>query len=418
VLAVLGGVTGCFLDTRGSAGNVSDSGVSDDAAISDASWSPDGEVDSGADSAQDPDVNGEADVEAGTDGGGDAEADTDGGDGGCTWSHQLKLEFDNAGQSEDLLYFPILVVLNSSRIDYALTMNAGQDIRFIDADLETELPYQIETWDESGDSHIWVAVPRIDALSTTDHIWLHYGNQSATDHQNASGTWDTSHTGVWHLNADLLDSTTSGHHGTDVGSADAPGLFGKCRQFDGAGAGVNFGTTPGSHPDLTFALWFRTDREDKFQRPIEKRSSAGLNGWSVLMRPFPAADAFPRGLIFRIGSESAYGGWNQEVSASEVYAADEWTFLVGTYDSAKNTGRLYVDGVLVDSRTNADGRGVANVDQSLVIGNTLEAFHGLIDEVRISDVARSKDYVAAQYLSMTDAFITYVDDAGSSCPSE
>jgi hypothetical protein len=136
------------------------------------------------------------------------------------------------------------------------------------------------------------------------------------------------------------------------------------------------------------------------------------------MRPAGAGDGFPLGMIFRIGAESDYGGWGREVSASDVYGAGDWVFLVGTYDSGTNTGTLYVDGVLVDSRINTDGRGVANGAAALVIGNTWEDFHGLIDEVRISDVARSEDYVAAQYLSMTDVFITYADEAGRSCPSE
>ena len=406
---------GCFLQSGGSTLKVADAGPSGDAgldgAMPDATWSPDGAVDGDAGSAQDADANADAaaDGEAGTDGGGEID---------CAWSDQLKLELNNAGQSEDLLNFPILVILNSSRIDYALTTDAGEDIRFIDADLQTELPYQIEAWNENGNSYIWVAVPHIGALSTTDHIWLHYGNPSATDHQNAAAVWDTNYTGVWHLHDDFLDSTAHGHHGTNGGSVDAPGFIGDGQQFNGAGAGVSFGTVPGSDPDVTFALWFQTDRENECQRPIEKLANTGLNGWSVLMRPFPAVDGFPRGMIFRIGAESAYGGWGQEVSASEVYAATEWVFLVGTYDSVTDTGALYVDGALVHSKTNADGRGVANVDQALVIGNTWEDFHGLIDEVRISDVARSEAYIAAQYLSMTDAFITYVDDAGRSCPSE
>ncbi|MBA7673572.1 hypothetical protein ES703_81775 [subsurface metagenome] len=34
-------------------------------------------------------------------------------------------------------------------------------------------------------------------------------------------------------------------------------------------------------------------------------------------------------------------------------------------------------------------------------------FEGTLDEVRISEIARSADYIEAEYLSMTDAFITY-----------
>jgi hypothetical protein len=49
-------------------------------------------------------------------------------------------------------------------------------------------------------------------------------------------------------------------------------------------------------------------------------------------------------------------------------------------------------------------------DQNLVIGtseNTSKVLDGLIDEVRICAAARSEDWVYAQWLSMTDNYITY-----------
>ena len=43
-----------------------------------------------------------------------------------------------------------------------------------------------------------------------------------------------------------------------------------------------------------------------------------------------------------------------------------------------------------------------------------DAWNGSIDEIRISDTARSADWVAAQYLSMTDDFIHYGVEEGVS----
>ena len=39
--------------------------------------------------------------------------------------------------------------------------------------------------------------------------------------------------------------------------------------------------------------------------------------------------------------------------------------------------------------------------------STSRDFHGSIDEVRISNVARSDDWIMAEFLSMSDLFITY-----------
>ncbi|RLE11923.1 hypothetical protein DRJ04_07140 [Candidatus Aerophobetes bacterium] len=101
------------------------------------------------------------------------------------WQYRRKLVFDNSGQTENLVDFPVLVKLNSSRIDYSSTQDNGEDIRFVDPD-GTVLSYEIESWDESGASIVWVKVPQIDGGSTTDYIWMYYGNSSATDGQNAA----------------------------------------------------------------------------------------------------------------------------------------------------------------------------------------------------------------------------------------
>ena len=69
----------------------------------------------------------------------------------------VKLLFDNS-TSSNLQDFPVLVKLDSSRVDYSQTQDNGEDLRFYDAD-GTLLSHEIETWNESGDSFVWVKVP-------------------------------------------------------------------------------------------------------------------------------------------------------------------------------------------------------------------------------------------------------------------
>jgi len=68
------------------------------------------------------------------------------------WTKRVKLTFLNGGQAENLTSVPVLVRLDNARINYAHTQNAGQDIRFVDADDTTPLNYEIETWNEAGSS--------------------------------------------------------------------------------------------------------------------------------------------------------------------------------------------------------------------------------------------------------------------------
>src|SRR3972149_6042286 len=96
----------------------------------------------------------------------------------CDWDFKRKLTFNNAGQLENLVNVPVLVVLNSSRIDYSQTQNAGQDLRFTDSDGQTP-----------------------------------------------TAVWSNGYAGVWHLREDpsgtapqIKDSTSNANHGTSAGS--------------------------------------------------------------------------------------------------------------------------------------------------------------------------------------------------------
>jgi hypothetical protein len=82
---------------------------------------------------------------------------------------------------------------------------------------------------------------------------------------------------------------------------------------------------------------------------------------------------------------------------------DQWHHLAGTLDDATGAMKLYVDGVLAASTvtsvrpfavldpTALPGLGIGDVQSA----NYSEHFHGLIDEVRISDVALSPNALLA-----------------------
>ncbi|KPJ58208.1 MAG: hypothetical protein AMJ46_14510, partial [Latescibacteria bacterium DG_63] len=137
-----------------------------------------------------------------------------------SWSKRRKITFDNLTQTENLAGFPVLIKIDSSRIDYAQTQNQGQDIRFVDDDGTTLLSHEIEEWNEAGTSCVWVKVPQIDGSSDTDFIWMYYGNPSAPDGQDRNAVWDSNFKGVWHLKEsgtgtanEFNDSTSNNNHG-------------------------------------------------------------------------------------------------------------------------------------------------------------------------------------------------------------
>ena len=56
---------------------------------------------------------------------------------------------------------------------------------FVSIEHRSPLPYEIEKWDETGTSFVWVKVPQIPASSSADFIYLYYDHGAESHAQNA-----------------------------------------------------------------------------------------------------------------------------------------------------------------------------------------------------------------------------------------
>ena len=126
------------------------------------------------------------------------------------WGVRRKLTLDNSTQAQTLTNVPVLIALDATRIDYDRTRDAGEDLRFVDA-AGIPLAHEIERWDETGVSTVWVRIPTLAAPPATNAVWMYYDNPSAADGQQQAAVWDTNYVGVWHLAADLADAADLGH---------------------------------------------------------------------------------------------------------------------------------------------------------------------------------------------------------------
>ena len=325
------------------------------------------------------------------------------------WQYRKKIAFDNTNEnlgvaSEALIDFPVLVKLDGGvNIDYTKTQDSGQDIRFTDSD-GTVLFYEIEGWDETGSSYVWVNVPQIDIDSNTDYIYMYYGNPGASDGQNASDVWGNSYAGVYHMNNDpsgsapqIEDSTSNGINGTTTGSMTeeqlVTGKIGQALNFDG-GDTVALGSSSILKPDdITIETWVNVQDQtfDYYNGVISSMPSWG-SGLSMHTQPSSV------GLMV----SGAY------LNKSLTTTVGTWYHMVGTHNSITNATVLYLDGVLANSTT----REVFYVDGAVTtIGLFYTSgslkFTGYIDEVRISNTCRSAAWVAANHHSETSDFITF-----------
>lgn len=149
------------------------------------------------------------------------------------WSRRRPLSFDTSAVESDQTSFTARVRLDSSRIDYDAVEAQGSDLRFVADDQMTQLDYEVESWDESGDSEVWLRLPVVPASPANLQVWMYYGNEGAAAAQDPSSVWDAGYVSVHHF-GDLQDSTGNGH--TGVGGnlpSDANGQIGRSFVFDG-----------------------------------------------------------------------------------------------------------------------------------------------------------------------------------------
>ncbi len=330
------------------------------------------------------------------------------------WGRRRRIVFNNSGQAENLDNFPVLVKLDSSRIDYART-NAGLDLRFVDSDDQTVLAHEIERWDEAGTSYVWVKVPRINASSASDFIYMYYDNAGAPDAQNAAAVWSNGYGGVWHLKEDpagaapqFLDSTANPNDGTALNSpAQAAGQIDGSLSFDGTNdrnVDVPDHSSLQFPSSMTVSAWARTSNLDGSSDVVVAKWLAGgsRNYWLGKLDASTFSFFVDDGQTVGINLSLVNDGW--------------WHHIVGVADAAAATLRLYADGTERGTAVYSPATSQTGTS-SLKIGispdNNLEEWDGGIDEVRVAGVARSAAWIRAQYLSTADSFVTFRSEVGA-----
>jgi hypothetical protein len=324
-------------------------------------------------------------------------------------AYKMKITFTGyAGGKTTLAYFPVLVALSNNvnnsgfKYDNFLSPN-GYDLRFFDAMEATRLNYEIEQWNPSGVSYVWVQVPQLPG-DGTGVIWAKWGdpaNSSQLPCTTNGTTWDGNFKGVWHLRngttLSLADATANGNNGTINGGVSASSLqVDGCALFDGStgyitvpnSASLNQLTTAG-----TIEMWFNARK-----LPPGGTSSIPLTRRGVNSGPYWVED-YSGGMCF--WWRTAAGTVNEGVG----YSVSNTTYFAGTYDGSNV--RAYGNGALAGGPKALTGALESPQSSSLTLGKGGWSSpygsvytDGYMDEVRLSSTARSADWLWATYQTM------------------
>lgn len=333
------------------------------------------------------------------------------GGGAGNFAFTRTLTFDNAARGE-LSDFVVLVSVDASRIDYSAMQVDGSDIQFRDDD-GAVIPHEIEEWNPSGTSFLWVRVPLIDAGSTTDFISMDYGDPAAVDMQDAAGVW-TDYQAVYHLRDDLADSTRQGFDGANVGSTAIAGIIGPARSFNGVDQYIDLGTDRPFAQNVagfTVNVWVNPDAALAQNLVAFASSIDGMGAATSTSRIqiIVEADLDVEGLARTEDGATAF----TVATVDTPITAGAWTLATLVADFPADTLTLYLDGIeaaggamlgmLPASADSLSTQTAIGVDDDL-LGNE---FLGAIDAVQLRLDAQNADWVSAQHASMTDALISF-----------
>ncbi|HEY5915466.1 MAG TPA: DUF2341 domain-containing protein [Verrucomicrobiae bacterium] len=316
--------------------------------------------------------------------------------------YRMAIQFTGYDRESALTAFPALVNLSTSLAGFSYQQFAspiGGDLRFTDAGGLLPIPFEIDEWNPSGTSRVWVRVPLLSG--TNDLVWAYWGNSTATNLPSSStngSVWAADHLLVWHLKQSGLPyADSSGQHPALTGKAPSKtaGVVGSGSYFDGSSTWLNAG--PVSLRDVfTLSAWVKVDATATNIQTVWANKAGGWtsDGCALYLNTYNTAD---RQLRFETG-DGVTGIAATTLPNAVSYG--QWHLVSAVVDRSGGTVRLYVDGIdrTVDSATQPGFANQSALNLGRLTNNALY-FKGVIDEVRIETGARSADWIWANWLT-------------------
>ena len=295
----------------------------------------------------------------------------------------------------ELNNFPVMISITDTDLA-SDAQDDGDDILFTLSDKKTKLSHEIERFSgATGELLVWVKVPSLFRNNNT-LIYMYYGNSTVSSQQDAANVWDSNYVGVWHLKENpagtapqMQDSTSNNNDGTSAGTMTSgdqiTGKIDGSLDLDGSDDEIRCGNAASLQitAALTVEAWAKTT-STAIVRGIVNKEVTTYDGYQL-----------------RKHSDNKYRFAVNNVSATYAesnvaYTDSNWHYIVGVKST---TNYLYVDGA---QQTDTFTQSITESGANLEIGSSYSDYSGYhwsgqIDEVRISNIARSDIWIQTQY---------------------
>ena len=346
---------------------------------------------------------------------------------GAFYDKTLAITVTGVPSGVTLADFPLLVRLSESAISGFSYQDfqgiGGSDLRFETAD-GTGLAYEVDTWDENGESLVWVKVPQ---LSRGDVITMRFGS-AAPDANDPTAVW-ANYVAVYHGND--LTCATGGDYPASPLPATGGYTLSTARADHLGSAFYNADTTSKTRMKLgtssanplsnlsavsKFALsvWVKSASASPNVRLFSNKQTYGNDGFELL-----AYSGNNQGLVLRgKGSSPQVGWWADGMTAVK---SQNWTYVAAKIDGS--SGKIF---------SNGDSYGSGSLETPGAAGSwgvafggyadsqeSADAFTGYADEIRIYNGVPADAYLQAEYEQVVTAgYVSYgaVQNAATDTP--
>ncbi len=330
------------------------------------------------------------------------------------WQYCKEISINEQYVQKSQQKFPILVYCGSDQDIKSASQSDGDDLLFMNgAGVATKLPHEIETYQpNSGEMVCWVNIPYLSADETTT-IYLYYGNQQSDNQQEPELVWDDNYLGVWHMNPEeglIKDSTKTQNHGTIHNVQTEEGKIGSALSFSGDQSFVDCSPfTP--IDDITLEcwaykdIWLENEPEQKLVNCYDTEYSAD---WYAIAYHKNAEDKL------RLYVDTGKDQGDLKYAGVEIAGTTGWHYIVGSRDLLNQQLTIQIDEGILSEYTPISGLDLTSLHtHNLRFGarkdTYREQFTGLIDEIRISNIARSPSWMITSYntVNFKDSFCEF-----------
>ena len=339
--------------------------------------------------------------------------------------YAMRIDFRVSGDYSDVLDFPVLVRLSEGSpagFSYSVCAADGSDIGFFDTAGTVAYPYEIDTWNPSGESLVWVRLP---SAAKGASFVMCYGRAGQASGSDGAAVW-SDYVGVWHMgeaNGTVADATGNGLNAAPAGDATAQsvatnGPVGNARVNATDGSANRLEVPYSSALDLgdtlSFSGWAKLygTRNDGRMTIVTRKELLWGDGWNVSMLPDSSDD------IGYWGKNNQNWGCLAALNVPDLLA--NWVHITVTYSGA--TGYMYINGNLwatvrqSDWTANTWQEGASDTSYPLTFGYTANGrwddgwsrpFQGAFDEFRLFDGVLEAARVKAEYTAQTPGALLY-----------